>query len=446
MSKSLFHHLNTQDLRLDNVHDQFQKFKKQKIVNILNGCIESIKVFKYDVNESDIHDLNFAPSLEFTGSCDTCQNTECIKITADNLLRFATLYSSKTYMWEPFTKHIDWEDFSEFGRFVLANDIMTILLYKEAILSNILVLVREDIHFCSHCYSEHLLKEGSISTNLYNTIKEETRKLYKDKCDYILTTQHDSRFDDRHIIDLEPKEPKYTIHKPTVAYYDPTNNITEKIIKRSTKRIYKNEISKFPGIQKHADDIANKIVRQNYLGELTNSHFLTPNEVDMEIINSVNKESSNQEHFDIIDSLNHAVPYISELPISDIIELREKDNESFINYRYEIQNLHKEFKKDTSLNAGEYFKDIIRPKLNEIDRTVTKFKKTKKKSIIHNSIMVSGFITMGAFNLLDTRFVTALTALGGFNHGRDLQKNIMSKYPEEVFENKFYFLWKLKYK
>lgn len=446
MSKTLYHHLKTQDLRLDNVHEQIHSFKKDKIVNILNGCLESIKVFKSDTYEVDIHDLNFAPSLEFTGSCDTCQNTECIEITANNLLRFATLYSSKTYLWEPFTKHLNWEDFSEFGRHVLANDLMTVLLYKEAVLSDSLIFVREDVHFCSHCYSESLLDSGTTSINLFETIRQQTRSIYKANCDYILTPNQDSRFDDRYIIDIEPNEPKYTIHKPTVAYYSPTNKLFSRVRNRNSKKIYKNEIHKFPGIIKHADEIADKIVRQNYLSELTNSHFLTPNEVDMEIISSVNSKSKNTEHFSLLKSLNHAVPYISELPISDIIELRNKDSESFINYRYEIQKLYKELRKDSNLNMDEYFKDIIRPKLSEIDQTVKNFKKAKKKSIIHSAVMATGYITIGAFNLFDTRFADALAALGGFNHGNDLQKNILSDYPKEIFENKFYFLWKLKNK
>ena len=446
MSKSLYFHLKTQDLRLDNVHEQIQKFKKEKIVNILNGCVECISVFKQDTNEADIHDLNFAPSLEFTGSCDTCQITECIKITANNLLRFATLYSSRTYMWEPFTKHLDWMDFSDFGRHILANDIMTILLYKKAVLSNILVLVRENFHFCSHCYSKNLVNSGSTSINLFETLKEQTRKIYKENCNYILTPHSDPRFDDKYIIEIDSKDPKYTFHKPTTAFYELSNKQIEKVVRRKSKKIYKNEINKFPHILSHSDDIANKIVMQNYLSELTNSHFLTPNEVDMEIINSVNSKSKNTEHFNILESLNHAVPYISELPISDIIELREKDNESFVNYRYEIQKLYKELKADDTLNAKEYFGDIIRPKLNEIDQTVKNFKKAKRKSIIHNAVLATGFITIGAFNVFDTRFASALSALGGFNHGNNLQKSVLGNYSEEIFENKFYFLWRLKNK
>ena len=446
MSKKLYYHLETQDIRLDNVHEQVLKFKKDKIVNILNGCIESIEIYKNETFEADIHDLNFALSLEFTGSCDTCQNTACVEITANNLLRFATLYSSKTYLWEPFTKHLNWKDFSDFGRFVLANDLMTVLLYKEAVLSNMLIFVREDVHFCSNCYSENLLGSGTTSINLFETLRQETRNLYKENCSYILTPNQDPRSDEVYIIDIEPKEPKYTIHKPTQAYYSPKNKLFSKVRKRNSKKIYKNEVHKFPGILKHADDIADKIVRQNYLSELTNSHFLTPHEVDMEIINSVNSNSDNTEHFNILNSLNHAVPYISELPVSDIIELRNKDSESFINYRYEIQRLHKELGKDSNLNADEYFKDVIRPKLNEIDKTVKNFKKAKKKSIIHNAVMASGYITIGAFNLFDTRFATALSALGGFNHGKELQKNILSEYPDEVIENKLFFLWKLKNK
>jgi len=346
-------------------------------------------------------------------------------------------------MWEPFQRHQDASDYSKFGRHVLANDIMTLLIYKQAIIDGIIVLVTQDIHFCPNCYSEFMNEVDRSYKELGEQLKQKTKKIYFDNCTYHLSDKIDNRMDWTGIIEVESKYEKYTIHKPTTTYYNETNPLLNKIKKRKSKRIYKNELSKFQGAVHHSYKIADKIISQNYLSEITKSHFLTPNEVDYEIISAYNKELNNTKHLEIFKSLSHSLPYLYEVPIEDVLELRKKDGEAFVNYRYEMQKLYSKIDSIEGKNIGEYFGDIIKPKLNQIDITVANFKKAKRKTIIHNAIPAIGYLTAGIFGMLPQGFAQSLAALGGFNHSHNMLKEIKEKLPSDVRNDKFFFLWKL---
>lgn len=442
MSRQLFNHLKTQDLERHNVFENIFSFTEEKIRKILIGCIETINDFDIRNQPKNIHDLQFTPSFEFTGDSSTCQNPECIEITATNLLRFSCLYSDKIFIWSPFEKHLVDGSISKFQKFCIANDIRTILIYKEVILAGFIEIVKFDsFHFCSDCYSQYVEQHHTSYDNLRNELFKRVKNLYKEKCQYFIGDNIGNGFGS---LNVETKEEKYLIHKPITSQFEITSSPhLLKAVKRKSKRIYRNELEKFEGFTGHIDSIVSKIINQNFLSEVTNSHFLTNNEVDMEIVSNFNQQIDNKKHFDLQNSLSHSLPFLNDLPVSAIIELREKDGESFKNYRYEIQHLYKNANDLNQSELKEYFSDIIRPKLNSIDLTINTFKKTRRKSIIHNAVAAGAYLYAGSFGLFESTFANSLSALGGFNHGVKFQNNILNSEPKEIRNEKFYFLWKL---
>lgn len=423
MSKQLFNHLKTQDLQFHNVFEKIFSFSEKKIRNILKGCIETIKDFDLKNQPKNIHQLQFAPSFEFMGDSSTCQNPDCIEITATNLLRFSCLYSDKIFIWSPFEKHLIDRNLDDFQKFCIANDIRTILIYKEAILANFIEIVKFDsFHFCSDCYTQYIEQHDINCNNLRKELYSRVNDLYKEKCQYYIGENLGNGMAN---LNIETKEEKYLIHKPIKSKFEisPSPHLI-KAAERKTRRIYKNELEKFEGFTNHIESIVNKIINQNFLSEVSNSHFLTNNIVDMEIISNFNQQINNRKHFELQNTLSHSLPFLNELPISAIIELRQKEGESFQNYRYEIQNLYKNASELSQSELKEYFKDIIKPKLNSIDLTIKSFKKTRKKSIIHNAVAAGAYLSAGCFGIFESTFANSLSALGGFNHGIKFQDNI----------------------
>jgi len=438
MIKGLYNHIKTQDLNKENVEEQLLKFDDSKMENFLIGCMESIPL--QNISKGDkIHELSFMSSREFSADSGKCINIGCIDKRINYLQRFATLYSDRTYVFNPFEKFLSSFPLDRDAKIGLARDIHVILELEKVICEGLIIFVTQEFHFCPGCCDKLLKTKENETANLKGILAERVKEMGEEFCKFYIE-ENDK---DSYLVTVEPKDYDFWAQKMTAFTIRKENEcqIIKTALNRKTNRIYKNEVRRTELYDFFVNKIVDEIIEHNYYSDLTNSHFLSMNITDMHLVSEYNKEVGNLEHFDILDSLSHAVPILNELKIEDVIEMRKKEGESFINYRYEMQKLYNE--RPANKELSEYFRDIILPRLAEIESASKKFKRTKKKSLIYHGFSAAAYLTAGIFGVLPSTFANSLAALGGFNHGKDFGAELLSLNRNNTTEDKFYFLWQL---
>ena len=184
------------------------------------------------------------------------------------------------------------------------------------------------------------------------------------------------------------------------------------------------------------------------------SSYITNRVFDAEIIEFIKNKNISGDLIDranlISDDLFHRVPLISDVRVEDIVELRLKDGQSFVNYRDSLNRILKDYKKLDRKAITEIQRDIIEPDLHSIERTISSNRSSLLKAAGRDVILTGLGVGIGLFSgILPFDYATVLGVMGGIPTLSNIMSNIGKRNSKGcVKNNNFYFLFKLedKYK
>ncbi|MCX6039004.1 MAG: hypothetical protein NTW99_14200 [Chloroflexi bacterium] len=148
----------------------------------------------------------------------------------------------------------------------------------------------------------------------------------------------------------------------------------------------------------------------------------------------------------LIDGFSHDIPYISNVPINKLIELRQKEGEAFEVYRDALNRALMQIDDSSVPRARQVFSDTVLPELHKINNAIKNSRKLLKRSIAQELLLGAGFIGIGLFSgLVPATFGECLAAVGGYSFITGIANEIknLATEPPEIRENSYYFLWKI---
>lgn len=184
------------------------------------------------------------------------------------------------------------------------------------------------------------------------------------------------------------------------------------------------------------------------------SSYITNRLFDVQMIESLRKNLPNEDIIDnsklISDDLFHRVPFISDVRIDDIIQLREKDGQSFLVYKDKINKILKSYDKLDRKAILDIQRDIINPELHLMERSIKNNRKNLLKSIAKDTVLTSVGVGIGVFSgLLPIDYAAIVGVMGGIPAISNLASNVRKCASDDIVKNNnFYFLFQLdkKYK
>jgi hypothetical protein len=173
--------------------------------------------------------------------------------------------------------------------------------------------------------------------------------------------------------------------------------------------------------------------------------YLTNREADVKALEGSNTAEGTAISRRLFKDLAHEIPVIQDIPLANVIALREREQEAFQVYRDAVRAaLHEG--NSAPLKGRELYQDIIRPELNKIDLAMRRNREMLFKAAARDAVLGIGAVALGIYSgLVTPELGDAIAKLGGLKFGIDLLKNVKAatEEPQSIRENRFYFLWKL---
>jgi len=161
--------------------------------------------------------------------------------------------------------------------------------------------------------------------------------------------------------------------------------------------------SKLQAQRRFAWTVANSATFGILSSKVLKTSFLTDNPLDISFLKAVASrpeiDSRNEIAFKHLTSL---VPFVADMRIPDLLKLRKREEEAFLNYRKALNEAIAEFRSlssdFTEKEARQIYSDVIQPRLAALDKRVKVAKKDLLKKSIRSVIAVAGVISFGLYS------------------------------------------------
>lgn len=394
--------------------------------------------------------FSFVPSDELSGT-GGCSEISCKSRRATRFANFSSLYADSIYIklntitfehLEAFFDDICSNEMMEYKfRYALFCDINIINIYTPLINANIVYIEPTRKLYCKDCFQKALLNiEHPIDISpIINYVKTNA-----------IINIDEYNFDSKHmaisISNLEnffdSESGIYLLNEDFInalpSTYQPSNILDKNI----------------PVVS----DMLTNIVESAfvdccyYTAYCNNSHskLITSTPSNALFMDYTNKQLPIN---DIINSLStlpeYELPFSKTQSLDTVLHLREIEKESFNRYRNALNTAVKEQTKTTSsFDWYNIYDDIIYPEFCNLDSKLKNLKTGAFKKTFQNLALTSAIVTAGVLSGTITQSIPGIiTSLGGISGTIGLGHKVLDHNPpikDQLRENDFYFLWKLK--
>lgn len=431
---------------------KIDRLSLSKMVDIATEVENTVKEEQAPVNNPI---FSHSASLHLGGGSIECVNLDCRISRINKLARFALMYSDKVYINSFFSKYkkLESKDNLPKSKERFYDDLIVINEIRPLLQKGFIGLFAPTIDVCFACQAEKFLGEGARKKfkTQYNGLKKtylekmevtckRVRAKYIYKCsgpmqyfDHVAFTYHDVE-----------NHPIFT-HKP---------RIMDRLEKGKIITVSKSLLKELELHEDRAHIVAKNAIHGLATSKCLNTAFLTENELHVSFLNSLHEFPIVQQQNAIAAKhLTSIVPFIEDVKLTDIIKLRNREEEAFINYRHALNSAITEFVKHgeqfTKKEARALHADIIAPSLASLNIRVKQAKRDLVRKPFRSFAGVVGSISFGMLTGLIKPDIAAIaTAIGFVGFGTKFIGDMMALGDSEdkIANEHFYFLWKIKKK
>lgn len=388
----------------------------------------------------------FSASNSLSGNTFPCGSIECRINRAFELAQFAALYSDQIYIRNFFSRYL-YHDPADIDtlRYFLYGDLRVLALIEPLVRDGKVIPFTVPVDICPKC-----LAKDSFGKDASKRFEKEQKKLQKRYLDNISCN---ARMEKGHLtIDIEG--PEELINHGSVAFTPskPDRVLINRLKERNLIKLTRSEIIK-KGIHKNfSSELLEDIHFDLATSQIFHTSFLTERTTHIDFLNSLSGDLSLQRRNQIIEKyLTTFVPFIKDVPVSDLIKIRKRAEESFILFRQGLNKAVDEYIKNSSQfteqTAKEIYSDIVAPQLAKLDLKISSAKRDLVKSTTRKTIGWIGSISFGIYTgFIPTELASLASGLGLAKVGAELLELSMNKSDtEESIRNEgMYFLWKVR--
>lgn len=416
-------------------------YSADRALTLLGECYASINDEQEVETQPSL--FNFSPSSSLAGGPSPCSNLTCRIENAYNLSIFGSLYSDllvlpnmfdyyfhyQNDVKQPFTNR---EEESHFlSRF--ANDVSVLFQYKPLLDAGIAVIHPTETIICHGCQRLRLASSRNFEGQLSSAYESMKPKLSK-KIEAYRVSKGKLEITD---------SANYTGGSFILHMSEKHQKELDKNAKRYPYKLKTNEIIKSGLLDLIMQDSLYDLMEKNYYEDLKNTTFLTNRQIDADLIEA-SASTMGIESPVASSGLYHSLPFLHDILLEDIVNIRLREHQAFIVYRNALTKAMKESEATPDELANVYIKPALEEITNTIQNNKKYFRNKAGKTIIYSSVAVTaGAIASKLLNLpLSTELITTAGALLATpTIVPDLAE--ANSTPREARNDPYYFLWKI---
>jgi hypothetical protein len=385
-----------------------------------------------------------------------CNSLSCRLKRAEQLAQFAALYSDQVYIRYPlsdYIKHIESKHLPDESviKTNFAEDLV-LLNYLRPLIESKKILPITPPHVCLDCLAKHSLglKDDKQLNKAFNSLEQrmeneiDTSLSLKPNKIYYLRADGPE--------DLLEHGFSGTYSNKPFSFFKKMPCILARIKKGETIHLSKKELRKI-GYAEHLTDMNyQSIIFGLTLAQCLKTGFLTEMPLHVEFLKQFSFTSPRIERDMLIEKhLTCLVPFLKELSPTEILKIRENEEDSFVLFKSAITEAVDEYRKNygkfNEADAKALYSDVLRPKLAELENKVGKARRLLIKGSCRKILAWTGAISFGVYmGLLPQGLAAAAAFLGLTKVLADFTEGLMNKSDinESARGHNMYFLWRLK--
>lgn len=455
MSNLLIEQLQNADL-IKGSKVNIQKIDKISVKRLLELSTETSELTTAAKLEPEKSPFTHSATLSLGGGKEPCCVLACRLKHAKQLAQFAAFYSDRVYIYNflaDYAVHAEKHGLPNKDEFKkdFAEDLTVFVELLPLIKTGKIVPITPPKHVCPRCFSDIALGQDTDK----RFIRAQNRLARE--CEQQLEVTF-TNLGDYHSFGATGPETILEHGSYNVGSWV-TPEMTEllpRILKKQPlgKKIpVSRRLSRLLGFH---DRLAHEIFR-NVRFELVssrclNTKFLTDREVHVKILRELSQDEEQCRRDELIKKhLTCFVPFIDAVNPSELILLRDREEESFVLFRTALVKAMDQYhgcgKQFSKRDAEQIYADIIAPELARLDLKVRKAHGKLKSSFLTKSLAWIGTISLGIYTgIVPEELKAAATAIGLAKPFADLLEATMNNSDVEspVRSEEMYFLWKVR--
>jgi hypothetical protein len=431
---------------------KIDRLSLSKMVDIATEVENAVKEEQVQANNPI---CSHSASLHLGGDSIECSDLDCRIFRINKLARFALMYSDKVYITSFFSKYkkLESKDNLPKSKERFYDDLIVINEMRPLIQKGFIGLFAPETDTCFACQAEEFLGEGA--RRRFKTQYNKLEKTYLEKIqvtgrkvgsEYVWVCKGPLQYFDHCTVKVQDvKNHPILTRKP---------RIMDRLEKGGTIAVSKSLVKELKLHRDKAHVVAANAIYGLASSKCLNTGFLTEKDLHISFLNSLHEFPMVQQQNAIAAKyLASIVPFIEDVNLTDIIKVRNREEEAFINYRHALSSAIGEFVKPgeqfTIKEARALHADIIAPSLASLNIRVKQAKKDLVRKPLRSLAGVVGSISFGMLTGLIKPDVAAIaTAIGLVAFGRKFIGDVMAlgDGEDKVANEHLYFLWKIKKK
>jgi hypothetical protein len=401
--------------------------------------------------------FSFSSSMGLSGGgrrSSECNSIDCRIKKINQLTRFAAMYSDKIYILNPFIFYEAYSSKKHLQRAKddLVDDLKIISIIIPLLNSGHIGVFSLDPNLCFACTIRKFLSNSAskkfmrgyqnLKTNLLRNISVNCELLDSESVFFI---DAPTPYLDHGQIFIRDGIPSTLIKRP---------RIKNKLFQGDCVSLSQPIIRDLEIHERLAHSIATNAMFGLATSSALSTNFVTENDTHISFLNSLHFDSNIVSKNRIAEKyLSSIVPFLNDLRITDIIKVREREQDAFLLYRKALNQATRDFSNSgsrfTIRDAQALYGDVIAPDLAALNKKVQKAKRDLLRKPFRSATALTGVISFGLLTGLISPDISAIaTTIGLVKFGSDLVKDVMAlgDAEESIKNQPFYFLWKVKQK
>jgi hypothetical protein len=378
----------------------------------------------------------FIANGALSGEPHPCQAMTCRLNRVDSVARFASLYGDQVLLGDPFEQVVLHDSFGYHAIADLLAAVEIMYALRPAIDAGFVRFASRRLFLCDECSASYVKRRSKSEEHLLTAISSKARAtLTRDpEDDYLVLNVFEAPGWIEH-----GSVHFHRVHVPS--------SIKRRLGKNNEYTLKKTELRSLDQIKHMASTVTFDVALQERFAQKGFS-YLTDRELDFEAISDFEDQASHGKRKAMLTGLQHALPSLTDVPLSKIVKLRKTEPEAFAVYRDSLRTILDELSTDSAITVSrvkQAVSDCVQPEINKIKRTIRENRKTLwtslKEDVLFGGLIASCGLYAGH---ISPTCGAVMAAVGGAEFARKalVTANKICKEPEEIRKSNYYFLWR----
>lgn len=386
-----------------------------------------------------------------SGDSSECDYIGCRINRMDQLARFSLMYSNKVFVRSYFTKYsgLESKEHLNIAKHDLYNDLKVLHNIVPLIENGYIELYTPEVNVCFYCQAKKVLGEnaGKRLDKSYDDLEKQfldnlSVEAYRRNEGYAFDCSAPKQYFDHARVHIKFETPLPLQKRPSIL---------RRIEEWQKIKLSKTLIHDLGFHHDYAHQVVSNAIYGLTASSCLNTTLLTENQLHIDFLNSLQSDYEvSRRNLMASKYLTSMVPYVEDVALVDLMKLRVREEEAFIQYRHALNKALDTFSTAnanfTDKDARALHLDVIAPSIAALDIKVAQAKRDLISKPFRAVAGIVGTISFGLLTGIVPQEVSEIVkALGLLKFGSDLVKDTMAIGDGEstIKQDPFYFLWKV---